>query len=301
MMTRSAPAPTSASGVGAGGRQRMHRRADLPSQPDGRRPSSSPATWGRPGSASTATTRPARRCGQPCLRLGGDGGAAPARGRAGVGVPVERPRRASSWTARRTCFVGGPVEDEELPRVLHGRVAPTTVGLAASPHGPAPRSPAAHAPQASGVDGRPPVWVPPCRGRRGARRRSGRRAAPPRPPGSRRRARARGGVTGRVLELPDAAGEGEAEQLRQFGSDLPGLAVDGVAAEQDEVEGSRGRTRAAARARAVASVSEPANAASQQVEAAVRPPGDALAQHVLGAGGPERDHRARAAGRRGRA
>ena len=43
-----------------------------------------------------------------------------------------------------------------------------------------------------------------------------------------------------VLQLANPAGEGEVEQLGQLGPNLPGLPVDGVAAEQHEVEGARG-------------------------------------------------------------
>ena len=71
--------------------------------------------------------------------------------------------------------------------------------------------------------------------------------------------------------MADPAGEGEVEQLGQLGPDLSGLPVDGVAAEEDEVE--RARRRAARRPgrRAVASVSEPTNAGSQTCRPASAP------------------------------
>ncbi len=98
-----------------------------------------------------------------------------------------------------------------------------------------------------------------------------------------------------ILDVPDAAREGETEQLSQFGSDLSGLAVDGVETEQDEVEGSRhhqgrrqdagGGQRVRAREGGVAAM-----------EACVGTPSDALAQDVLGTGGTERHHGARPPG-----
>ncbi len=98
-----------------------------------------------------------------------------------------------------------------------------------------------------------------------------------------------------VENLADAAGEGKSEHLRQLRSDLPGLPVDGVAAEEDKVErprcpqggrqSARGGHGVRARERLVA-----------HVEADVRAPGNRLAQDVLRARRPERDHRARAAG-----
>ena len=83
----------------------------------------------------------------------------------------------------------------------------------------------------------------------------------------------------------DPAGEGEVEQLRQLGADLPGLPVDGVAADQDEVEGARGRS-AAARARAVARVSEPAKAGSQTCSPASAPQATASRRTSSAPGGP---------------
>ena len=41
-----------------------------------------------------------------------------------------------------------------------------------------------------------------------------------------------------VLQPADPAGEGEVEELGQLGTDLPGLTVDGIAAEEDEIEGA---------------------------------------------------------------
>ena len=65
-----------------------------------------------------------------------------------------------------------------------------------------------------------------------------------------------------VLQAADPTGEGEIQQLGDLGPHLTRLTVDGVAAEEHEVEGAGGPS-AAASARAVASVSDPANASSQ--------------------------------------
>ena len=93
-------------------------------------------------------------------------------------------------------LLGGPVEDEELPRrapwgasrAHDRRAGGLTPGAGAEVGG-------GDALQAAPGRRRPAPLGPPCRGRRVARRRSGRRAAPPRPPGSRRRARARAAET----------------------------------------------------------------------------------------------------------
>ena len=60
-----------------------------------------------------------------------------------------------------------------------------------------------------------------------------------------------------VVQPADAVGEREVEQFGQLRADLAGLAVDGVAADEDQVEGPGG-AHTAARRRAVARVSGPA-------------------------------------------
>ena len=93
---------------------------------------------------------------------------------------------------------------------------------------------------------------------------------------------------------------GRSSELGELGTDLAGVGVDRVAARR-----ARGRTApravtSAASARAVASVSEPANAGSVtstpvDLDAAVGAPRDRLAQRVLGRGRTEREDADRAA------
>ena len=92
-----------------------------------------------------------------------------------------------------------------------------------------------------------------------------------------------------VLQPADAAGEGEVQQLGQLGPDLTGLAVDGVAAEQDEVEGTGGAQCGGQGARRGQGVGAGEGRVAH-VQAVVGTPGHRLAQDVLRAGRPERDH-----------
>ena len=100
-----------------------------------------------------------------------------------------------------------------------------------------------------------------------------------------------------VLQAADPAGEGEVEQLGDLGPHLSRLAVDGVAAQQHEVEGAggaqRGRQGPCGRERVRSGERLVAD-----VEPRVGPPGHRLAEHVLGARGPEGHDGARAAGAR---
>ena len=113
---------------------------------------------------------------------------------------------------------------------------PTAVGLAAAPHGPDPRSATPRRRDAVGRDGGAPGGVD--------------LAGVDEPLGGgddRRQVDAdlrpavvvlgadveRGAGEG---EVPRAGDEGESEQLRELGADLPGVGVDGVAAGEHEIE-----------------------------------------------------------------
>ena len=97
------------------------------------------------------------------------------------------------------------------------------------------------------------------------------------------------------MQAPDAPGEGEVEQLGQLRADLAGLPVDGVAAEEDQVEGpgvpQDGGQRTGRRQGVRAGESGVAG-----VEPGVGAPGHGLAQDVLRARWPERHHGAGPAG-----
>ncbi len=104
---------------------------------------------------------------------------------------------------------------------------------------------------------------------------------------------AQGGAV--VLERAHPAGEREVEERRHLGPHLPGLPVNGVAAEQDEIEGTRGAQRGRQGPRRGERVGAGEGRVAD-VQARGRPPGDRLAQDVLGPGGPEGDHGARPPG-----
>ena len=85
-----------------------------------------------------------------------------------------------------------------------------------------------------------------------------------------------------VLQPADPAGEGEVEQLGQLGADLSGLPVDGVAAEEDEVERPGGAQRGGQGARRGQGVGARERRVAD-VQPGVGAPGHRLAQDVLGA------------------
>ena len=191
-------------------------------------------------------------------------------------------------------MLDGPVEDEEFAAVLHrarGADRRRAAGLA-------PRTGTevggGHPPQANGVDGGPPggVHLAGVAEALGDRQDRGQRHLDLLAPVVVLELEAQ--ERSDVDNVSDAAGEGEPEQLRQLGSDLSGLPVDGVAAEEDEVERPRrpqGGRQCARRGQGVGARER----LVAHVEAGVRAPGHALAQDVLRARRPERDHRARAA------
>ena len=97
-----------------------------------------------------------------------------------------------------------------------------------------------------------------------------------------------------VFEPAHPAREGEVEQRRHLGPDLTRLAVDGVAAEQDEVEGAGDAQRGRQGPRRGERVGSGEHRVGH-VQPGGGTPGHPLAQDVLRTGGPERHDRARAA------
>ena len=85
-----------------------------------------------------------------------------------------------------------------------------------------------------------------------------------------------------VLQVADPAGEGAIEQLGHLGAHLPRLPVDGVAAEQHEVEGTRGTQRGSERVCGGQRVRAGEHVVAE-VQPRVGPPGHRLAQRVIGA------------------
>ena len=99
-----------------------------------------------------------------------------------------------------------------------------------------------------------------------------------------------------VLQVADPAGEGAIEQLGHLGAHLPRLPVDGVAAEQHEVEGTGGAQRGSERVCGGQRVGAGERVVAE-VQPRVGPPGHRLAQRVIGARWAECHDRAGATGR----
>ena len=95
-----------------------------------------------------------------------------------------------------------------------------------------------------------------------------------------------------VVQAEHARREGQPQELGQLGADLAGLAVEGVAPHQDQVErpgpAQRGR-QGPGRGQAVGA----GQGGVAHVHPVVGAPGHRLAQHVLGARRAEREYRAR--------
>ena len=98
-----------------------------------------------------------------------------------------------------------------------------------------------------------------------------------------------------VLQPADPAGEGEVEELGQLGTDLPGLPVDGIAAEEDEIERAGGPQHGGEGARRGQGVGAREGSVAG-VQTRVGAPGHRLAENVLGARWAERHHGAGAPG-----
>ncbi|CAB4812823.1 unannotated protein [freshwater metagenome] len=96
------------------------------------------------------------------------------------------------------------------------------------------------------------------------------------------------------LQLAYAGSERQPEELRDLRRNLPGVGIDRVTAEQDEVVAAEHLNRAGKCLRG-----GPRVAAGERgigdVHAVICAERDGFAQHVLGAGRPERDHGERAA------
>ena len=98
-----------------------------------------------------------------------------------------------------------------------------------------------------------------------------------------------------VFQLAHSTGEREVEQLGQLGPDLARLAVDRIAAEQDEVIGSSSTQRRRQRLCRGERVGA-GECVVAQVQALVGPPRHCLTQDIVGAGWSERHHGAAATG-----
>ena len=197
-------------------------------------PSSSSDTAGRPGSARTAMTRaqaPASAPRRPVVTARG--------GAAGPGRAVRRRVARARGPPPRTCASTGPSRTSRARACSIGpRRADHRRAARPRPRGPGRGRPAStRVSRAGGTAARPAGST-----LQGSQRRSatestaGSASSTSCVPSSCSSSRRQTGPA--VLQPADAAGEGEVEQLGQLGADLPGLPVDGVAAEQDEVEGA---------------------------------------------------------------
>ncbi len=225
------------------------------------------------------------------MRTGTDTGTATAAATRGA-CGVSAPRRASRRTASSTWPGSGPSSTVPARSCSIGRVAPTTVGLPSAPQGPGPRSAAPSRDRRAAVDGGPALGVD--------------LAGLAEPLGHRQHGRQvhldllgpvvvleleaqeRSGV----LQAAHARGEGQPQQLGQLGPDLSRLAVEGVAADQHQVErptAAQGGRQGPGRGQGVRA----GQGGVAHVHPVVGTPGHRLAQHVLGAGRAECEHGAR--------
>ena len=210
---------------------------------------------------------------------------------AGAPAPPSAPRRVSSRTAASTCSATGPSSTSMERSCSMGRVSPTTVGLPSSPQGPSPswRGPTRVRREAGTVARPSGSTLQGSQSRSATESTAGSEISTSCMPSSCSSSRRRKEPSSSSRRTP--LGEGEVEQRRHLGPHLTRLAVDGVAAEQDEVEGSgdaqRGRQgprrgeRVRSRERGIG-----------HVQARGGTPGHPLAQDVLRTGGPERHDRA---------
>ena len=212
-------------------------------------------------------------------------------GRHPAGVPpgrrraVKAPRRVELAHRLSTCVSTGPSRTSIERSCSMALVAPTTVGLPASPQGPGP-SPAAsiRVSRAGATAARPSGST-----LQGSQRRSatestaGSASSTSCVPSSCSSSRRHTGP--RSSQSAHPAGEGQVEQLGQLGPDLPGLPVDGVAAEQHEVEGAGGPQHGGQGARRRQGVGARERRVAD-VQAGVRPPGHPSRSTSSAPGGP---------------
>ena len=245
------PTTRGSRGSGQRGAERDRRAADRARRASPQRPSSSWVTCARSGSTTTATTvaaapdpLPGSATSGRCRRRS----RGRARRRARRVRRAARPPRAPARRPGRRARAG-----RARPRA--GAPGRPTSGSPSWPHGPGPRS-AARAASGCGRAGTAarPVGVDlarvdePLRGRDD--RRAGATSAWTKPSSCSQRTCS---TPSRVeVEVAHAGREREVEQLGELGTDLAGVGVDRVAADEHEVERALDAVSAAASARAVA-------------------------------------------------
>ena len=218
-------------------------------------PSSSAAAWVRPGSISTAMTRDER---WPAFPLPGSGALATAV----AGSASSAPRRRSSRTASWTCWSSGPSSTRFARAWSIGRVSPTTVGLPASPQGPSPRSAAPiRVRRSAGTAARPSgSTLQGSQSRSATDRTAGRAISTSWKPSS--SSSSSPSVAPRSSRRRTPPAKGRSRSSATSGPTWPVSPSMELRPRSTRSKGPAARARAV-RARAVASVSDPANASSQ--------------------------------------
>ena len=243
--------------------------------------SSSPATAGRPGSTSTAMTRDARGAAPP-PRAGAGAGSASAPGRRPTS---SAPRRRSSRTASSTCSSSGPSSTRFARAWSMGRVSPTTVGLPSSPQGPAPSSAAPiRVRRSAGTAARPAGSTLQGSQRRSATdRTAGRVISASWVPSSCSSSRRSAAPRSSRWRTPLA--KGRSSSSATSGPTWPVSPSMELRPSSTRSKGPAARS-AAASARALASVSDPANASSQTCSPESAPQATASRSASSALGGP---------------
>ena len=282
--TTSAPAAASgagSSGPSAAGRDRVRGRRHPPGLPrSAAAPSSSADTRARPGSTRTAMTREAPRS---AVRRSPGGTAA------GSGRAVKAPRRVSSADGLVDLRVDRTVEDPQGAVVLQGPRRPDLGRAAGVPPRPRPEPAASIRVSRSGATAARPAGS--------TLHGSQRRSATERTAGS---ASSTSCVAVVVLELeaPDGPrsssrrtplAKGRSSSSASSGPTWPVSPSMELRPSSTRSKGPAAR-RTAARARAVASVSEPAKAGSQACRPASAPQATASRRTSSASGRPERHH-----------
>ncbi len=273
--TTSAPAAASGAGSAAPGQSAWTAAPTCDPSPAAA-PRSSSETRCRPGSARTAITREAPRS---------KFGRSPGGGAAGPGCAVKAPRAWSNRTASATCASSGPSRTRKARACSRARVAPTSVGLPASPQGPGPSAPASTLVRRSGATAaRPSGSTLQGSQRRSATERTAGSAsstswAPSSCSSSRRQTEPRSSMRRTPLA------KGRSSSSASSGPTCPVSPSMELRPSRTRSKGPAAR-RAAARARAVARVSEPAKAASQTCSPSSAPQATASRRTSSAPGGP---------------
>ena len=207
-------------------------------------------------------------------------------GNAWVPAPTSRaPRRRSSCTAAWTCSSTGPSSTRFARAWSMGHASPTIVGLPASPQGPGPSSAAPiRVRRSAGTAARPAEsTLQGSQSRSATDRTAGRAISASWVPSSSSSSRCRLAPRSSIRRTPLA--KGRSSSSATSGPTCPVSPSMELRPSSTRSKGPAVRS-AAARARAVASVSEPANASSQMCSPESAPQANASRRTSSASGGP---------------